>query len=203
MGGCGAHVTVVAALRYRPARQQPFRVSSMWKIRPEREGDGAEVEALVHAGFGPGRFAKSAYRLREGVAAAAGLSFVAEEGGVLLGSVRFWPIAISGRPSLLLGPLAVKPGFHGKGIGLALMNAGIDAARSLGHESIILVGDEPYYARAGFAKLKPGQVNFPGAVDRNRILGLMLNGGSLDSLEGNAERARIDIPVSAQGAPLG
>lgn len=177
----------------------------MWTIRAEREGDEAAIEALVTAGFGPGRFAKSAYRLREGVAPEKGLSFVAEQGpgGDLLGSVRFWPVAISGRPSLLLGPLAVKPGFHGQGIGLGLMKAGIEAAKRLGHESIVLVGDEPYYARAGFARLKPGQINFPGPVDKERILGLHLRGLGLDTLAGNVERARIDIPVSAQAAPLG
>jgi predicted N-acetyltransferase YhbS len=177
----------------------------MWKIRAERLEDDAAIEALVNAGFGPGRFAKSAYRLREGVAPEATLSFVAEDetSGVLLGSVRFWPIAISGHPALLLGPLAVGPGFHGQGIGLGLMKAGLDAARALGHESVILVGDEPYYARAGFARLKPGQVNLPGPADPDRILGLNLQGGSLDGLAGKAERARIDIPVSAPAAPLG
>jgi predicted N-acetyltransferase YhbS len=177
----------------------------MWKIRAEREGDEAAVEALADAGFGPGRYAKSAYRLREGVAPERKLSFVAEEetSGELLGSVRFWPIAISGRPSLLLGPLAVRPGFHGQGIGLNLMKTGLDAAKALGYQSVILVGDEPYYARAGFKRLNPGQVIFPGPVDKERILGIHLQGGSLDDVAGKAERARIDIPVSAQGASLG
>ena len=38
-----------------------------WQIRPETPADDAAVEALNAASFGPGRFAKSAYRLREGV----------------------------------------------------------------------------------------------------------------------------------------
>jgi len=177
----------------------------MWEIRAERKGDEAEIEALVDAGFGPGRFAKTAYRLREGVKPEAGLSFVAEEvsSQFLLGAVRFWPILVSERPSLLLGPLAVKPELRGQGIGLALMRKGLETARQIGHRSVILVGDEPYYARVGFARLKPGQVRFPGPVDQNRVLGIALNGGSLDSLTGVAERARIDIAVSAQAAPLG
>ena len=177
----------------------------MWAIRAERGGDEAEIEALVDAGFGPGRYAKTAYRLREGVNPVAELSFVAEDSSshALLGSVRFWPIAVSGRPSLLLGPLAVKPELRGQGIGIQLMQTGLTAARRIGQETVILVGDEPYYARVGFARLKRGQVRFPGPVDQNRVLGLALKDGALESLSGEVERARIDVAVSAQAAPLG
>jgi predicted N-acetyltransferase YhbS len=177
----------------------------MWEIRAERDGDEAQIEALVEAGFGPGRYAKTTYRLREGVKPAAGLSFVAEDfpSHVLLGSVRFWPVKVSGRPSLLLGPLAVKPQLRGQGIGVALMQKGLLTAQRLGHDSVILVGDEPYYARAGFTRLKPGQVRFPGPVDQNRVLGLALKEGALDLLSGEAQRGQIDAGVSAQAAPLG
>lgn len=176
----------------------------MWEIRPEREGDESAVEAVVDRGFGPGRFAKTAYRLREGVEPDRRLSFVAisEKDGVLLGSVRFWPIAIGGNLSLLLGPLAVEPALRGKGIGIALMQRGIEEARLLGYESVILVGDEPYYARVGFAKLKPGQIRFPGPVDADRLLGLALKDGALDRLLGDVKRARIDVEVSAQATPV-
>jgi len=176
----------------------------MWEIRPEREGDESAVEAVVDRGFGPGRFAKTAYRLREGVEPDRRLSFVAisEKDGVLLGSVRFWPIAIGGNLSLLLGPLAVEPALRGKGIGIALMQRGIEEARLLGYESVILVGDEPYYARVGFAKLKPGQIRFPGPVDADRLLGLALKDGALDTLLGDVKRARIDVEVSAQATPV-
>jgi len=176
----------------------------MWEIRAEREGDENAVEAVVDRGFGPGRFAKTAYRLREGVEPDRRLSFVAisEKDGVLLGSVRFWPIAVGGNLSLLLGPLAVEPALRGKGIGIALMQRGIEEARLLGYESVILVGDEPYYARVGFAKLKPGQIRFPGPVDADRLLGLALKDGALDTLLGDVKRARIDVEVSAQATPV-
>ena len=89
------------------------------------------IEALnAEAGFGPGRFAKSAYRLREGVAPVAALNFVAVENGVLRGSVRFWPIKVGGHEALLLGPLAVESAQRGRGIGIALMQAGIAAAHA-------------------------------------------------------------------------
>ena len=174
-----------------------------WEIRPERAEDEARIAALTEAGFGPGRYAKSAYRLREGVAPAASLNFVAVENGILRGSVRFWPIKVGADDALLLGPLAVESAQRGRGIGISLMQAGIARAREGQWRAILLVGDEPYYGRVGFAKLPAGQVRFPGPVDSNRLLGLALKDGTLENLSGSVRRARIDHAVCADGAPLG
>jgi predicted N-acetyltransferase YhbS len=143
--------------------------------------------------------------LREGVAPDARLSFVAEnpETHGLVGAVRFWPVIVGRRLALLLGPLAVDPKLRGRGIGIALMQRGLEEARALGYESVVLVGDEPYYAKVGFKKLKSGQIRFPGPVDGSRLLGLALKDGALETLSGDVQRARIDIAVSAQAAKLG
>jgi predicted N-acetyltransferase YhbS len=177
----------------------------MWELRAERKEDEGAIEALVDRCFGSGRYAKTAYRLREGVAPEPRLSFVAvgERDGLLLGSVRFWPVAVGGQTSLLLGPLAVEPALRGKGIGISLMQHGIERARALGFATMILVGDEPYYARVGFAKFPPGRIRMPGPVDPERLLGLALKAGALDSLSGDVTRARIDAFVSAQATALG
>ena len=174
----------------------------MWEIRAETGGDGEAVEALVTRSFGPGRYAKSAYRLRDGVAPEAGLSFVAIEDAVLKGSVRFWPIAVGEERALLLGPLAVESKERGRGIGLSLMQRGLDEARALGHRAVLLVGDVPYYSRVGFAVVPEGRVTFPGPVDPARILALGLADRAFDSLRGPVRRARIDDPVCADSAPL-
>ena len=174
------------------AGQHVANATETWEIRRERLEDGAAVEALVAKVFGPGRFAKSAYRLREGVDPLAELSFIAIENGRLRGSVRFWPICVGVEPALLLGPLAVESDQRGRGIGIALMQAGLEQARALGHRSIILVGDPPYYARVGFAPLPAGCVKFPGPVDSGRILGLALAEGALDLLRGAVSRGRIN-----------
>jgi predicted N-acetyltransferase YhbS len=177
--------------------------TNSWEIRPERPDDAEALEALVAQVFGPGRFAKSAYRLREGVEPEHALSFIAVENGELRGSVRFWPIYVGAEPALLLGPLAVQSDQRGRGIGIALMQRGIEEAKRLGHRAIVLVGDPPYYARVGFTPLSRGSVKFPGPVDRGRILGLALVEGALAQLKGPVARARIDHPVCASGAPLG
>jgi len=175
----------------------------MWEIRAERPDDAAAIDALVVRSFGPGRFAKSAWRLREGVDPEPGLSFVAIEDGALRGSVRFWPVFVGHERALLLGPLAVETERRGRGMGIQLMQKGVDEARAKGHRAIILVGDPPYYARVGFAPVTRGRVRMPGPVDLARVLGLSLVEGAVDALEGAVLRARIDHPVCAGGAGLG
>jgi predicted N-acetyltransferase YhbS len=178
-------------------------MATAWQVRLETPQDASTIEALNAEGFGPGRFAKSAYRLREGVNPVAGLSFVAVEDGVLRGSVRFWPIKVGGHEELLLGPLAVQGNQRGRGIGIGLMQAGIEAAQKGPWRGILLIGDEPYYAKVGFSRLPPGRVKFPGPVDQNRILGLSLKAGELLNLSGEVRRAQIDQPVCADGAGVG
>ena len=181
---------------------------SQLQIRLEAPGDAAAVEALNAEGFGPGRCAKSVYRLREGVAPVSALSFVAVDFDVsgrevLRGSVRFWPIRVGGHEELLLGPLAVQSAQRGRGIGIALMQAGIAAAQAGPWRGILLIGDEPYYTKVGFSRLLPGRVRFPGPVDQNRILGLSLKAGELLNLSGEVRRGAIDDPVCASGAGVG
>ncbi len=159
-----------------------------WAIRAEEPGDAPAIEALNQDVFGPGRFAKSAFRLREGVAPVAALGLVAVENGILRGSVRFWPIRVGAAPALLLGPLAVQGDQRGRGIGVGLMQQGIEKARK-DWDAILLVGDEPYYGKVGFARMPEGRLQFPGPVDPARLLGLGLKDGALEKLSGAVTRA--------------
>ena len=109
-------------------------------------------------------------------------------------------MAVGKDRSLLLGPLAVQSGQRGRGIGIALMKHGIEEARAQGHASIILVGDEPYYVRVGFARIAPGKVRFPGPVDLERVLGQSLKINTILTLAGEVRRAPLDHPVCADGA---
>ena len=160
----------------------------MFTLRPERPEDGPKIDALLDRSFGPGRFAKTAYRLREGVDCIAALSWVAEEDGGLLATIRYWPVRVGGRPALMLGPIAVLPAHRGRGIAVALMNRSLEAAQALGHRAVILVGDEPYYARVGFARVPVGRMTMPGPVDYARLLGRDLAEGGLAELSGAIAR---------------
>ncbi len=158
-------------------------------ILHEQPDDAPAIERLQERAFGPGRYARTAYRLREGVPPIAELSFVARVGTFLVGSNRMSPIKIGQTPALLLGPLVVDPAFRSRGIGEALLGASLEAAVRGGHGLVMLVGDEPYYARVGFARIPDGRVALPGPVDPNRLLWRSLVAGAQDSAEGAARRA--------------
>ena len=83
------------------------------------------------------------------------------------------------------------------------MRHGIEKARGTNYVAILLVGDESYYTRAGFARIAAGRVRFPGPVDARRVLGLALKPEAMEKLSGDIRRARIDIPVCADGAAIG
>jgi predicted N-acetyltransferase YhbS len=160
-----------------------------YSVRREEPHDAAAIEALNDEAFGPGRYVRSAYRLRDGVAHDPGLSFVGEAGSTLIGSVRLTPIRIGSRPALLLGPLAVARAWKDRGCGKLLVRTAVAAAREAGHSLILLVGDEPYYGPLGFKRVAAGSVTMPGPVDPDRLLIAELRPGAADDLTGPVERS--------------
>ncbi len=164
----------------------------VFKILPETPAHADDIEALHDLSFGPGRFAKTAYRMREGVPPISSLSYVAfiEENGVsrMVGSIRFSPLIVGDKKGLLLGPLAMDPAVRGQGGGLDLMRTALAAARAEGHQFVILVGDEPYYAKVGFQKVPPGKITLPGPVDKNRLLYCELVTGAFEDVAGLVEK---------------
>jgi predicted N-acetyltransferase YhbS len=153
-------------------------------IRPERPADAEAVERLHERAFGPGRFARTAYRIREGAPHRLDLSFTALVGTLLVGSVRLTPVTAGKAPALMLGPLTVDPAFENRGIGQALIERALDAAREAGHALVLLVGDEPYYGRFGFRRVPAGQLTMPGPVDPDRFLAAELREGALAHAHG-------------------
>lgn len=158
-------------------------------IRHEHAGDAEAIERLHARAFGPGRFARTAYRLREGTAPVAELCFTALVATYLVGSVRVGP-AEAGDPLLVLGPLTVDPSFEGRGIGAALMSACLDAATAAGHGLVLLIGDAPYYRRFGFAPIPPGRLVPPSPVDPARFLWRELRPGAAATISGNVTALR-------------
>lgn len=161
----------------------------MMKIVSEKDIHTAEVERLVAEAFGPERFAKAVYRLRDGVAHDASLALVAVDQGVVVGTLRFWPIEIAGSvPALLLGPLVTAPDRQGAGIGSRLMRAGLARASAQGHRIVVLVGDEPFYRRFGFVRALARRLELPGRYDPARFLARELVSGALTGVFGSIGR---------------
>src|SRR5690348_1102720 len=164
-------------------------------IRAEKASDVVAREALLDACFGENRHMRTCQRLRDGRLPAAGLAFSAVWEGRLVGTVRLWDVCAGGIPALILGPLAVDPACRNLGVGTALMMRVLAAARARGHRAVILLGDAPYYASFGFSAAKTASLTLPGAFERERLLGLELDAGSLDGAWG------MIVPTGAAAKP--
>ena len=153
-------------------------------ILPETADDALAIDHLHERTFGPGRYARSAYRVREGRGHLLALSFTARIGSLLVGSLRLTPICIGETPALLLGPLTVEPPFREHGVGTALIARALKDAKAAGHKLVVLVGDEPFYGKCGFKRIPKGQVKLPGPVDPARLLVAELGPGAFDGVTG-------------------
>ncbi len=136
----------------------PFQISPLESV------DLSSVEALLDRVFGPDRRSKSSYRLRADNRPCPALAFAARMDGRLVGSVQQTPVAVGagGTRALLLGPLAVLPELRGQGIGRALLQRSLDAARAAGRPHVFLVGERDYYAPLGFAPAEAVGVSVAG-----------------------------------------
>jgi predicted N-acetyltransferase YhbS len=153
-------------------------------LKPEGPADQALVDALIDRAFGPGRFVKTAERLREGNAPRHDLSLVAWAGGKAVGCVRLWPIHIGERSAVLLGPFAVDDAWRSRGLGGQLVEAACASAERAGVGVVLLVGDAPYFEKLGFEQVPPGRAVLPGPVDPRRVLWRALQPGALESVQG-------------------
>lgn len=153
-------------------------------IVPELPAHDSQIEDINAEAFGPGRYTRAAYRIREGGPHDRTLSFVALNGKEVIASVRLTPVMAGAGEALLLGPLAVRPRFKNRGIGRKLVAVALEAARRAGAGVVLLVGDAPYYGALGFSPVPPGQIAMPGPVDPARMLAAELKSGALGELRG-------------------
>ncbi len=158
---------------------------------PESPAHDAEIDAINEEAFGPGRFARAAYKIREGGPHERQLSFVATIGGVVVASVRLTRVAAGEGRALLLGPLAVRPAFKNVGIGRRLVAIALEAAGKAGAPVVLLVGDEPYYGPLGFKRVTRGQISMPRPVDLDRLLAAEIREGAVARLTGEVCHADL------------
>jgi len=166
-----------------------------FKVRPERASDSAAVETLIGKVFGPGATTRAAWALREGTDHVSSLAHVAIIGGTIAGSIRFTPVLWGDKEVLMLGPLGVARHQAKQGIGRALMQAGMKAAKDTnekgGHDVVILVGDLDYYQPFGFERISPDHIRLPRPADPLRVLGCELAPGALAGYSGDVVRVTV------------
>lgn len=172
----------------------------MVTIRAENSADTIAREALLDRAFGRSRNRKTSQRIRDGRLPAEGLAFTAlSKSGRVIGTLRMWNvIAGSAGPALLLGPLAVDGRYQRRGIGRELITHALNMAKVLGHASVLIVGDEPYYNRFGFTRNLVADLHLPGPVDRDRFLGVELAPGALDGAEGLVVASGSLAPIAGK-----
>ena len=148
----------------------------MKNIRLAYDKDLKNIEKLLDEAFGPGRYARTAYRYREKHNLISEYSYIYQDNKQLLASISFSQIFINNKSEdLLLGPLAVKPGHVGKGYGVALVDTAIKLLKkSKKYSFIVLVGDINYYKRFNFKQISQ-PLNLVGPVNPDRVLILNLD----------------------------
>lgn len=166
------------------ALMTPSEASPPPVLAAERPQDRLLVEGLIARAFGPGRFAKTAERLRETNRPDLAMSLVAWDEGAAVGCVRQWPVLVGGTPALLLGPFAVEADFRKRGLGARLIRSACGVAARSGHKLILLVGDEPFFGPLGFSVALAAKVRLPGPVDPRRVMARELAAGAADGLAG-------------------
>lgn len=140
-------------------------------LRVATEADQQFVEELQALAFGPGRYARTAFRVRERFPIDDSLSLIAEIDGVPAGVVWMTPLSVGGLDGYMLGPLATHPNYRKRGVGKQLAREVTKLALERGEGSfVILIGDRDYYCPLGWQPTVLGAVEWPGPVDPSRVL---------------------------------
>jgi len=161
---------------------------SLVSIEAEGPGDSPAIEALLDEAFGADRHKKQSYRFRQHVGPVEALSLVARDRGRVVGTIRQWPVAITGAPAgapaLLLGPIGVAADRRKERIGDRLMRESLRLADELGFAIVLLVGELSYYGRFGFRSAAAHGLFMPGE-DPRRLQVLELEPGALAGVSGD------------------
>ncbi len=115
------------------------------------------------------------------------VSLVAEDDETVVGHILFSPVALSGHPDLKimgLAPMAVAPAHQNKGIGSALVRAGLGRCRELGFGAVVVLGHPGYYPRFGFSPSARLGVGCEYDVPEDTFMVVELEAGYLRSRSG-------------------
>jgi putative acetyltransferase len=161
------------------------------QIRPERPGDYDAIHEVNAAAFGQEAEAVLVEKVRRSPDFIPGLSLVAVHDGRVVGHILFSLIRVriqnepdQERPILSLAPMAVRPELQGRGIGSALVQRGLEIARDLGCQAVVVVGHPDYYPRFGFSPARPKGLEAPFPVPDGAFMALELEPHCLDGLRG-------------------
>jgi putative acetyltransferase len=125
-------------------------------IEPEQPADHPAVRAVLRAAFvEQPSVAELVELIRASPEFVPELALVARVDGTVAGFVLLSHAELVDdcgvrHRILTLSPLAVAPALHGRGVGSALVLAGLREAERLGEQLVLLEGSPQYYPRFGF-----------------------------------------------------
>ena len=126
------------------------------QIRPEKPADEELIRAVTTSAFleaehSDGNEASIVDGLRN--TGALTIPLVAADDMTIIGHVAFSPVMIDGIHDgwFGLGPVSVNPDCQRKGVGTALIKAGLADLRLQGAKGCVVLGDPHYYRRFGFS----------------------------------------------------
>jgi putative acetyltransferase len=146
-------------------------------VRPAAPGDYAAVRACNDLAFGQLAEGRLVEALRSSGDAA--IELVAEEGGAIVGHVLLSRL-VSPANCLALAPVSVLPERQRQGVGSALIEQVVEAARGGGYDAVFLVGEPGYYSRFGFSVAAAGR--FSTKYPKEYTMALALRPNAFDSL---------------------
>lgn len=147
-----------------------------WVTRAERGGDAAVIRELLIAAFPTAEEARIVDALRADPDAwIDGLSIVTESDGHIVGYALYTRCRVDEEPALTLGPCAVWPSRQRTGAGSAAIRAGLEAARQLGENLVLVLGHAEYYPRFGFERASRFGIRAPFDVPDEAMMALALD----------------------------
>jgi putative acetyltransferase len=160
------------------------------KIRQESKDDFSEVFEVNKLAFGQDNEANLVELLRKSNAFIPELSLVATLDNKIVGHILFTKIHIvndykSIMESLALAPMAVRPAFQNKGIGGQLIRQGLEKAKELQYQSVIVLGHKDYYPRFGFEPAMNWNIKCPFNIsEKGDFMGIELTANGLKNANG-------------------
>lgn len=161
-------------------------------IRTETTADHSVVSQLHALAFGQENEGKLVDLLRQDDSFVPELSIVAVLNEEVIGHILFSKIEIVGSAgqktgSLALAPMGVLPKYQKSGIGGKLIRAGLEMAKELGFQSVIVLGHKDYYPRFGFEPAEKWAIGTHYEVPSEYFMGLELFPGALSDVRGVVE----------------
>ncbi len=155
------------------------------KVRQERASDRAAIYRVNEAAFESEAEAHLVDRLRDQVDGT--ISLVAEGSEGVVGHIMFSPVALGEGINVAgLAPMAVLPAQQGRGLGSALVKAGLEACRVAGYVAVVVLGHPQFYPKFGFRPAGQFAICSQYPVPPEVFMALELEAGSLAGVAGTA-----------------